>query len=333
LFTLGFADFASSAAFAGFERATFGARHATRRLPLNVSCSKRTYAPLSRKNNLIKTGKDEGTMLNSKWLWSSVALTMGLSACAVGGGDEGLTASELSTPDFTHTGVGALVFPRPDNGNIWNLCSGALISPTVFLTAGHCIEGAQYYADAGVPIGVSFDQQLTNGSPVIAASAMYLDPNYKPPHYNLNDDMHDLGVIILSQPVTDRPIYSMVSPGTLQPGTIHPGTAITPVGYGVDPNGLSGVPGYNQINTMSRDYGKLKYVNSSTAWLTANQTAGDGVCFGDSGGPSFMTFNGKERIVGVGSIINGYDCNEMTWLYRVDTAADRAFLGQFVTLP
>jgi secreted trypsin-like serine protease len=271
-----------------------------------------------------------------KMLWSSVAMTvgMGMAGCATSGTDgQADVESALSTPDTTHTGVGALVFPRPDNGEMWNLCSGALISPTVFLTAGHCTEDAKWYAEAGVPIGVTFDQVVSNSSTVIAATQIITAPDFKPPHYNLNDDMHDIGVLILAEPVTDRPIYSLAAPGALKPGTVRPGAPITAVGYGVDQVGESGGPGYANVNDKTRDYGTLKFIAASTAWLTANQKSADGVCFGDSGGPSFMTLNGTERIVGVNSIINGYDCNEVTWSYRTDGDSTRAFLGQYVTLP
>ena len=139
--------------------------------------------------------------------------------------------------------------------------------------------------------------------------------------------------MILSQPVTDRPIYSLAPRGAVDPGKVRPGAPITAVGYGRDPNSLSGVPGQANINDKTRDYGVLSFVSGATAWISANQVHADGMCFGDSGGPDFMTINGQERIVGVNSIINGYDCAEMAWLYRVDSDASRAFLGQYVTLP
>src|SRR5512143_3854899 len=38
----------------------------------------------------------------------------------------------------TYANVGAFIVTRKSNGHISPICSGTLISPTVFLTAGHC---------------------------------------------------------------------------------------------------------------------------------------------------------------------------------------------------
>src|SRR4030095_7555290 len=43
--------------------------------------------------------------------------------------------------DFDHPFVGLIVFFDED-GVFTGRCSGSLISPTVFVTAGHCVEGA-----------------------------------------------------------------------------------------------------------------------------------------------------------------------------------------------
>lgn len=45
------------------------------------------------------------------------------------------------TKDFTHNYVGLVAF-YDASGEFLQRCSGALLSPTIFLTAGHCPNGA-----------------------------------------------------------------------------------------------------------------------------------------------------------------------------------------------
>ena len=109
----------------------------------------------------------------------AVVLATGAAGCIESGVTEGTTTQELSAPDTVHTGVGSLVY-RQLSGDLWNVCSGALISPTVFLTAGHCTEAMKGYAATwGKITYVTFDQQVTPGSPVIEGTPITA-PDYKP---------------------------------------------------------------------------------------------------------------------------------------------------------
>ena len=54
------------------------------------------------------------------------------------------------------------------------------------------------------------------------------------------------------------------------------------------------------------------------------------MCFGDSGSPQLE--RGTLRLLSVTNGGNG-QCNSYNENYRVDTAAARSFLGQFLTLP
>lgn len=254
----------------------------------------------------------------------AVVLATGAFGCAADV-TEGTATQELSNPDYAHTGVGSLVV-RDGQGTVWQICSGALVSPTVFLTAGHCTEAVLSY---GLPTFVTFDQQITNSSTLFGGAAI-TSPSYSPAAYNINNDSNDIGVFLLDQPVTHLPSYPMVAQGVIE--TLRSGTPITAVGYGVDQVGESGKPGWNYANDMDRDLGTVKF-RGATSYIVASQVNTNGMCFGDSGGPDFVTINGQEQIAAVSVVINGYDCNEMAWLYRVDGAATRAFLGQYVTLP
>src|SRR5687767_9480579 len=71
-------------------------------------------------------------------------------------------------PDFVHDYVGLAVFyttPDPETGDPYShRCSGTLISPTVFVTAGHCTEGVDegrvYFEQA---VGPNYDPDAFGG--------------------------------------------------------------------------------------------------------------------------------------------------------------------------
>src|SRR5918999_200009 len=136
-------------------------------------------------------------------LGRSVAVLAALTALAACGEVTTPTDAPLSAPGArfinggTPTGsaygsVGALLMDFDGNGvlNGDDLdCTGTLVSPTVFLTAGHCIAGledGQFY--------VTFAPDLyAKRVPVIAATAVHVDPQYG----HDQGDLHDLAVVIL----------------------------------------------------------------------------------------------------------------------------------------
>ena len=97
------------------------------------------------------------------------------------------------TPTGTDFGaVGAPMFDFGKDGidpDDW-YCTGSLISPTVFLTAAHCLD----FLPKGAQIYVTF-QPTTEDAPkyIVAATGYQADPLYG---FNQNDP-HDIGVIFL----------------------------------------------------------------------------------------------------------------------------------------
>jgi len=98
-----------------------------------------------------------------------------------------------------HPFVGLMVADDANGNPLWR-CSGTLISPTIFLTAGHCTEAPAVRAtiwfesdvDAGRP-----DNGYPFGGPTSVDGTTYLHPQFDP-----NAFFHyDLGVVVLDTPV------------------------------------------------------------------------------------------------------------------------------------
>lgn len=215
------------------------------------------------------------------------ALTVATTALAVTG----------SIPDGdAHPYVGALVV----DGALQ--CSGVLIAPTVFATAGHCgVDGAR--------VAVSFDSELGDGWRLLGGT-LEVDPARKA----------DLAVVVLDAPA---PVAPAALPGAGAAELLAKGALLTSVGYGYSGWTLDGGFVYDGLRRTA--VSPLLRVGKSTLVLST-RTAGP--CLGDSGGPQLL----GDTVLSVTSV-GSKDCTGQAEGYRLDTAAARAFLAGFVGLP
>ena len=228
--------------------------------------------------------------------------------------------------------VGALLVDFNGNGKVDGDdedCTGSLISPTVFLTAAHCVE----FLAPGTQLYVSFEPKLyPTPKTYIAAKSWTFDPQYGHDQANL----HDLAVVILPKGSTRG-----ITPLTLPPagyfdqlkaaGTLG-ATRFVNVGYGTSAS-RTGIPSFGYDGT--RKSSMAEFMVLQPYWLglliNGNATGEGGDCYGDSGGPKFI--EGHTDMV-VATVTTGdYNCRATSWDYRLDTASARDFLGQFVALP
>ena len=245
--------------------------------------------------------------------------------------------SALRAVDTVHTGVGLIVV-RFTDGNLWAgdahgiTCSGILISPQVFLTAGHCTQGVQSWLDQGLitAVYVTFETQFTPAASLVTVNGIVTYP-YSGMGSN---DPHDLGVLLLATPVTDRPVTPLPVVGLLDELHLPPHTPVISVGYGMDTNNVHGHPTYT--NTLIRSMNTLSYQSITRAYVNVSMLANQGydnICFGDSGGPDFVQVNGAEQLIAINMSVNSVSCEQQGTLYRLDTPSAREFLSQFITLP
>jgi hypothetical protein len=226
-----------------------------------------------------------------------------------------------------HPYVGLMVAQDADGNPMWR-CSGTLVSPTLYLTAGHCTDGAvhvEIWFDAGTvgqrPAGYPTDGEV-GGTP-------YTHPDYVDATFWLAD----LGVVVLDEPVAMDEYGQLPELGALDGLKPSKRTTFTSVGYGLQrafPDAASWKDQRELVRMVANPHliqiGK-GYVGDWAITLSNNADTG-GTCFGDSGGPNFL--GDSNVIAGVTSYAKNSTCGGQGGVYRVDQADDLSWLqGEF----
>jgi hypothetical protein len=160
--------------------------------------------------------------------WAAAAL--GVAAAALVATALPATAITDGVPDGDgHPYVGLMVAQKKDGTPLWR-CSGTLISPKLFLTAGHCTESPAERVE------IWFDADLrdaaANNYPNRgdASGTPYTHPQYDPDAFYT----HDLGVVVLNAPVKMRTYGALPALDVLDRlSAKDPKLAFTAVGYGL----------------------------------------------------------------------------------------------------
>ncbi len=236
-------------------------------------------------------------------------------------------AITFGTLDGTaHPYVGAILLDF-GGGRVFEFCSGSLVSPHVFLTAGHCALPLISYVAQGV-VYVSFAANfLAPGADRYAVVASIPNPEY---HWGPTSDPHDTGVLVLADAVTSVGYTTLAPEGYLDglraSGVIRD-TRFINVGYGDNESFL--VNGYRQVSYSS-------YMNLHDAWLYMtqnNRTGNGGTCYGDSGGPTFVADATAGRLYQVTTVSHGdTKCKSTNINYRTDIPSTLDFVHAMVNL-
>ena len=270
----------------------------------------------------------------------------------------GTTASQAITngqPDRgAHPYVGLMVALDASGFPLWR-CTGSLLSPTVFLTAGHCTAAPaaeiQVWFEEG-PVTTDPDYlaaaQKAAPSPVSCNDSASFDgypcrgdfsgvphpnPDFCSPcgHGAPNFASHDVGVVSLDStaPTAVVPGYATLPAAGLV-DTLARNAPVDFVGYGVQfqapiPGNVlpKPPPFYRWAGPVERLHAPSTVVpgNSQTSGeflkLALNASRGSGgVCFGDSGGPDLL--GGTNTVLGVNAYGTNVNCSGVGYSQRVD---------------
>jgi hypothetical protein len=227
-----------------------------------------------------------------------------------------------------HPYVGLMVAKNAAGAPMWR-CSGTLLSPTLFLTAGHCTFGA-------ASVEIWFDPDVESGRPDNGypftgevSGTPYTHPDYDDNAFYLAD----LGVVVLDEPVFLDEYGVLPEQDVLDQLATRRGkqdVTFTAVGYG-----LQWINPVFVERELVRMYAEPRLIQINVPGFTgdfslllSNNHSTGGTCFGDSGGPNFI---GTSNVIGgVTSFgING-NCAGTGGVYRVDRAAALDWLyGEF----
>lgn len=189
-----------------------------------------------------------------------------------------------------------------DDGQVF--CTGTLISPTVVLTAGHCIRPIDR-----PPPQVFFGGSLENGGELWDAVAVEVHPDFR-----FSPLAWDLALVHLPGPARVSPLRVL----DRELGDWALGEPVRVVGFGL-PTGEGGDP-------LKREgYAVIESIDETTFRVTPSPSQ---PCRGDSGGPVFLDTEDTVYLIGV--VSNGdFSCSRYAELTRVDTEP-RDFFDEYL---
>ena len=233
-----------------------------------------------------------------------------------------------------YSNTGAFIVKSP-NGQIFPICSGTMITSGVFLTASHCTA---FYSQDLAPLGftahVSLDSSIpfgpltSNSTNLLSVAHVVTNPNFN----HTGSDPGDIGALILTSPVIGVAPATLPACGLLDELSAQNGlknAVFTAVGYGLQNRVVGGgVPFFQDLNPVPRMYAFSSFNALNPAWIRLSQnpaTGNGGTCFGDSGGPNFLTVGGQ-RILAAVTITGDSVCRATNVDYRLDTQSAISFL-------
>lgn len=234
-----------------------------------------------------------------------------------------------------HPYVGLMVADDASGNPLWR-CSGSLISPTVYVTAGHCTEspaaGATIWFETDLE-GRRADLGYPFEGPTSVDGKTHTHPLYDPGAFYL----YDLGVVVLDEPVVMDEYAQLPTEGYVD--TFDKGrkrAVVTAVGYGLQRASANPVKDLN-VADLTRYQADLFVVDTkgvagigslpeSNSMILSGDAKHGGTCFGDSGGPILD----DNVLVAVTSFGLNLNCGGIGGVFRIDRAQELNWIGTFL---
>ncbi|HEX8025681.1 MAG TPA: trypsin-like serine protease [Candidatus Limnocylindrales bacterium] len=259
-------------------------------------------------------------------------------------------------PDNEHGFVGLIAFYNSD----WvfqQRCTGELLSPTVVLTAGHCVDnqhqGVQAHARIWIlqDVGSHYDPNTqhdnvtgypdsctgTLGDGIADGWCAESDTmfNYGFDNFAGFPNIHDIGIVILDHPVALDEYASLAGANTvdfLQTARGQISTDLRVSGYGLSyrlitpPRGPNTGGGQNVTVSFrvrlqaDEDFVGLngQYADGFSIKTEGNGNDKGGTCNGDSGGPMFWPADSNQIVAVTSWGVNNAGCRGVGYYYRTD---------------
>ena len=268
------------------------------------------------------------------------------------------TYNSEPAPERTEVGALFVLWSNDDNDADYErfdwVCSGTMVDDDTFLTAAHCTddwpEGTRFFVSLDQDVQTPLEAAYAEGPTPLQTANRFLDDDIVvegTPHQDEQfpgpaSDTHDIAVIDFSDwDVTPQDVWEFTA-ATLPEAdmlTTIGGRALDRydwwvMGYGTQ-EAIRGPGGQTHPGGGVRMKAMVDFAALTKAWiheLMIEPIGYGGACYGDSGGPNFVTIDGELILVGT-TITGDVPCYATNVVYRLDTQAARAFLADYVTLP